>query len=39
MSHERAVVAYRYHVTDIDTWPQEVVHIFYRRITDKDSHR
>lgn len=32
MNTERAVVAYRYHVTDIDKWTDDTVHVFYTRL-------
>lgn len=32
MTPERAVVAYRYCVTDIDKWTDETVHVFYTRL-------
>lgn len=36
MTHERAVVAYRYGITDIDRWPDAVVRIFYAHLRAKD---
>ena len=35
MTHERAVVAYRLHITDIDRWPDAVVHAFYNHLRTK----
>ena len=37
MTHERAVVAYRLHVADIDRWPDAVVEIFYNHLRMKDT--
>jgi len=37
MTHERAVVAYRYHVIDIDRWPDDVVLVFYNNLRAKES--
>jgi hypothetical protein len=36
---ERAVVAYRYGITDIDKWTDETVHVFYRRINRNETAR
>jgi hypothetical protein len=37
MTHERAVVAYRYSITDIDRWPDAVVRIFYTHLQAKEQ--
>jgi hypothetical protein len=37
MIHERAVVAYRYHVIDIDRWPDAVVQAFYTHLRAKEQ--
>ena len=37
MTHERAVVAYRYAVTDIDRWPDAVVRAFYNHLRTKET--
>lgn len=36
MDHKRAVVAYRYHVMDVDTWNEDTVEVFYRRLRMED---
>jgi len=37
MTHERAVVAYRYSITDIDRWPDAVVQAFYAHLRAKEQ--
>jgi hypothetical protein len=37
MNHERAVVAYRYSITDIDRWPDAVVRAFYTHLRAKEQ--
>ncbi len=37
MTDKRAVVAYRYHLTDVDTWTDHAVDVFYNRLQPKDT--
>ena len=37
MTHERAVIAYRYSVPDIDRWPASVVLAFYQHLRTKET--
>jgi hypothetical protein len=37
MTPEAAIVAHRYHVTDIDRWPEPVVRIFYAHLRAKEQ--
>ena len=37
MKYERAVVAYRYSITDIDRWPDAVVRAFYAHLRAKEQ--
>ena len=36
MTDKRAVVAYRYHLTDVDTWTDHAVDVFYNRLQRED---
>ncbi len=37
MTPEAAIVAHRYHVTDIDRWPDAVVRAFYAHLRAKEQ--
>jgi len=36
---DRALVAYRFHVSDIDRWPDAVVAVFAHHLRTKDNER
>ncbi len=39
MTHPRAVIAYRYSITDVDRWPESVVEVFIKHLRTKERNR